>query len=75
MAPDLAERTGLSEGFMTPPLAGLGVVGSVGVGLAVWAMMRTGRRMSRVEGSALLVAYAPVVPLLGSGWASAADPS
>lgn len=50
-----------------PALTGFGAIGSVAVGLAVWAMMRTGRRMSRIEGAVLLGAYAAIVPFLRPG--------
>lgn len=45
---------------LTNIAAGAGVV----VGLTVWAMMRTGHRVSRGEGMALVGAYIVLVPLL-----------
>ncbi len=50
-----------------PALTGFGATTSVVVGLAVWVMMRTGRRMSRIEGALLLAAYAAIVPFLRTG--------
>ena len=37
---------------------------AVALGVLVWAMMRTGRRLRRTEGAALVVAYIALVPLL-----------
>ncbi len=50
-----------------PALTGFGVAASVLVGLVVWVMMRTGRRISRVEGVALLLGYGAIIPLLLGG--------
>lgn len=45
---------------LTTVAAGAGVI----VGFGVWAMMRTGHRVSRAEGMVLVGAYAVLVPLL-----------
>jgi cation:H+ antiporter len=47
-----------------PTLTGLGVALMVGVALAATLFMRTGHRVVRWEGVALLAAYVAVVPLL-----------
>ncbi|MDH4116833.1 MAG: hypothetical protein OEW30_05500 [Acidimicrobiia bacterium] len=47
-----------------PRLTGVASIGAVVLGSTVTVMMISGRRISRAEGAALVVAYAAVVPLL-----------
>ncbi len=47
-----------------PSLTVVAAVAGVIVGLLVWAMMRTGHRVSRAEGFTLIAVYVVLVPLL-----------
>ena len=47
-----------------PGLTGAGVVAMVAQGLVVWAMMRTGRELTRSEGAVLVTSYVVLVPFL-----------
>lgn len=58
--------TGLagSGALDAPALTGFASVAAVVVGLVVWGMMHTGRRISRVEGMVLLAGYLALIPFL-----------
>lgn len=47
-----------------PALTGVAAIAATVQGTVVWAMMRTGRRITRVEGALLLAGYAALVPML-----------
>lgn len=47
-----------------PTLTGLASVAAAVLAAVVWAMMRTGRRLTRAEGGVLLAGYAILVPFL-----------
>ena len=47
-----------------PNLTGFGATAAVAQGTAVWFLMRTGRRISRIEGAVLLVSYGALIPFL-----------
>ena len=59
----------LGNGVLDAPrLTGLATVAVLAQGAVVWLMMRTGRRITRVEGALLLLAYGCLVPFLaGTG--------
>lgn len=48
-----------------PALSGFAALACVALGSAVWMMMRTGRRISRVEGVMLVAGYGIMIPFLG----------
>ena len=55
----------LGDGSLDAPrLTGLAAAAMLVQGTVVWLMMRTGRRISRLEGTLLLAAYACLVPFL-----------
>jgi len=58
--------TGLagSAALDAPALTGFASGAGVALGVVVWGMMRTGRRISRAEGLVLLGGYAVLVPFL-----------
>ncbi len=47
-----------------PALTVTASLAAVALGVLVWAMMRTGRRLGRMEGAALVAIYVGLVPLL-----------
>jgi len=47
-----------------PRLTGVAAVSAVALGVIVWGMMTTGRRIRRLEGAVLVVIYLLVIPLL-----------
>ncbi len=47
-----------------PGLTGAGAVAMVAQAVAVWVMMRTGRKLTRAEGVVLVASYVAVVPFL-----------
>lgn len=58
----------LGDGLLNAPrLTGLAVIAAMVQSALVWMLMRTGRRLTRLEGAFLLSGYLALVPFLGSG--------